>query len=70
MDDLATRPRAKISAAEMERRRNALRNADANNRLEGQFSSPASDKVFEAFVHGEIELHEVLPRIKALHNNI
>ncbi len=73
MDDLvSTRPtRSKaISAAEMERRRKALRQADASNRIEGQFRSPESSPIFEAFIHGEIEMDEILPRLKALHHHL
>jgi hypothetical protein len=66
MDDIGTRPKAKISAGEMERRRKALRQADAGSRLEGQFRSPASEPIFEAFIQGEIEMDEILPRLKAL----
>jgi hypothetical protein len=69
MDDIVTRPRAKISTAEMERRRMALRQADASNRIEGQFRSPESAPVFEAFIRGEIEFDEILPRLKALHHH-
>ncbi len=70
MNDIAIQPKTKISAAEMERRRKALRNVTANNRLEGQFSGPESNEIFEAFLHGDIELHEILPRIKALHHHL
>jgi hypothetical protein len=69
MDDIAIRPEARISAAEKERRLAALRQADASNRIEGQFRSPASDPIFEAFINGEIELDEILPRLKALHHH-
>jgi hypothetical protein len=54
----------------MERRRKALCVATADSRLEGQFSSPASNEVFEAFVRGDIDLKDILPRIKALHNQL
>jgi hypothetical protein len=57
--------RRKISATEMERRRKALRQADASNRLEDQYRSPAGTSVFEAFIHGEIEMDGVLPRLKS-----
>jgi len=73
MDDIvSTRPvRSKaISAAEMGRRRQALRQADASNRIEGLFRSRESAPIFEAFIHGDIELDEVLPRIKALHHHL
>ena len=69
MDDVIARPRAKISAAEMERRRKALHQADASNRIEGQFRSPGSAPIFEAFIHGDIEFDEIMPRLKALHHH-
>jgi hypothetical protein len=44
MSNLVLEPKpkakAKISAAEEERRREALRQADAHNRIEGKFPSP------------------------------
>jgi hypothetical protein len=67
MDDIATKPRVRISEAEKERRRKALRQADASNRIEGQYRSPQSAAVFEAFIEGEIEQDEILPRLRALH---
>ena len=73
MDDIvSTRPgRSKpISAAEMERRRQALRQADAGNRIEGQFRSPESGAIFEAFIRGDIEMDDILPRLKALHHHL
>lgn len=69
MDDIATKPKARISTAEIERRRKALRQADASNRIEGQFRSPRSEPIFEAFIQGDIELEDVLPRLKALHHH-
>ena len=56
-----------ISAIEMERRREALRYADAHNRIEGQFLDPESAAVFDAFVRGEIDKSEIRPRRNALH---
>ncbi len=56
-----------ISAEEMERRREAVRQADADNRIEGQFSSPQSAEIFEAFIRGDIDRSEILPRLHALH---
>jgi hypothetical protein len=71
MDDIINaRPIRKISDAEMERRRKALRQADASNRIEGQFRGPESAPIFEAFIHGEIEVDDILPRLKALHNHL
>jgi hypothetical protein len=62
-----TKPR--ISAEEMERRREALRQADASNRIEGVFRGPETDPIFEAFIRGEIEVEEINPRLKALRNH-
>jgi hypothetical protein len=60
------KPEAKISAEEMERRREALRQADASNRIEGLFRNPATTAIYEEFICGEIELHEIWPRVQAL----
>jgi hypothetical protein len=74
MDDItaAPAPKAKprITADEMARRREALRHADADSRIEGLFRSPESQSIFEAYVRGEIELQDILPRVKALHNQV
>ena len=58
----------KISAEEMERRREALRQADATNRIEDVYRSPDSAPIFDAFVRGEIEVEEIIPQLKALRN--
>jgi hypothetical protein len=60
-----TRP--KISAAEIERRREAVRQADADNRIEGQFSSPEGNEIFEAFIRGEIDQSEIRQHLNALY---
>jgi hypothetical protein len=43
-----------------------VRQADANNRIEGIFCSPESDQVFEAYIRGEIESDEIWARVQAL----
>lgn len=58
-------PRPQISAEEMARRREALRQADASNRIEGVFRSRASDPIYEAFIRGEIEVTDMVPLFKA-----
>jgi hypothetical protein len=63
--DLEVKPR--INAAEMERRRTAVRYAAAHNRIEGQFLDPEGAAIFEAYVRGEIEQSEIRPRLNALH---
>ena len=70
MNDLAVETEPKISAAEIERRREALRQADADNRIEGQFPSPEGTAIFEAFIRGDIERHEILPRLHAIYRHI
>jgi hypothetical protein len=49
----------------MERRRKALRSADAHNRIEGVFRGPETDDLFEAAVRGDIEVTEIVPLLKA-----
>ncbi len=48
MSDLAVevKPKSKITSEEMERRREALLQADAHNRIEGQYPSPESSAIF------------------------
>ncbi|MSP02820.1 MAG: hypothetical protein EXR07_17505 [Acetobacteraceae bacterium] len=65
MDDIVIRPTSKSSSAETERRRKFVRQADANNRIEGIYRDAASDAVFDAYVRGDIEATEVIPRLKA-----
>jgi hypothetical protein len=71
MDDITTkragRSKPRISAEEMAQRREALRRADAHNRIEGILPNPESEPIFEAFVRGEIEFDDILPRLNALH---
>ena len=43
-----------------------VRQADANNRLEGIFRDPATDVVVEAYVRGEIPATEMLPRMRTV----
>jgi hypothetical protein len=58
-----TKPR--LSAEEMTRRREAVSRADAHNRIEGIYRDPETDAIFEAFVRGDIEAAEIIPRLKA-----
>ena len=71
MSDLAVelkpRTKAKISAAEMQSRRVALRFAKAHSRLEGQYPSAEGAAIFDAFVSGDIDEADILPRLHALH---
>jgi hypothetical protein len=65
MDDIAPRATPKISAPEVERRRKIVRQADANNRLEGVYRDPATDEIFDAYVRGDIAATEMIPLLKA-----
>ena len=66
MNDLVARQKPKISAAEMQVRLEAVQQADANHRINGQFSSPEADAIFDAFITGDIEFSDLLPMIRAL----
>ncbi len=69
MSELAVdvKPKGKITSEEMQRRRDTLRQAKAHSRIEGQYPSPEAEAIFEAFVQGDIEQDEILPRLHALH---
>jgi hypothetical protein len=73
MDDIAptksrAKPKTRISTQEMARRREAVRWADTHNRIEGLARSPKTEPIYDAFVRGDIEFDEILPRLKALHH--
>lgn len=65
MDDVIVRPQATISAAEMERRRKIVRQADANNRIEGIFRGAETDAIVEAFIRGDIAVTDMVPLFAA-----
>ena len=60
------RSEVRMSAEETARRREAVRRADAHNRIEGLVPSAAATAVYEEFIRGEIELDEVWSHIKAM----
>ena len=64
--EIAGKAKPVISADEILRRREALRQADANNRIEGIVREPATDEIFEAHIRGEIDSSEMMARLKAL----
>jgi hypothetical protein len=66
MDDIAIKPGARISNAEMERRRKIVRQADADNRIEGVTRDPRTTPIFDAYIRGDIEVTEMVPRVKAM----
>jgi hypothetical protein len=59
-------PTSNISAPEIERRRKIVRQADANNRIEGVFRAPDTDAIVASFVRGDIEATEMARLLKAL----
>jgi hypothetical protein len=61
------RRKKKISAEESIVRIERLRRGDANNRIEGISSDLRSDAVFTAYINGEIEVTEIVPRLKLLY---
>lgn len=60
-------PAPAISAGEIERRREALGRAIANNRIEGIEPNPATAHLFEAHVRGEITLDDLMAGIRKAH---
>jgi Antitoxin VbhA len=69
VNDLAVEPKPRITAVEMEQRREAMRQAAAHNRIEGQFPTPEGTATFDAFIRGDIERHEILLRLNAIHRH-
>ncbi len=67
MDDLVQPTIVKLSAAEIDGRREAVSQAAANARLEGQFSSPESEAIFDRYVQGELEIGEVISLLRERH---
>jgi len=68
MDDIAADIKANggISPEEIARRREHVRVADADNRIEGICRDPESDAIFDAYRRGEIDATEIITRLKAL----
>ncbi len=62
--------KARISEAEQARRREAVEHADANNRIEGVYRTPESNEIFDAFIRGEIDAHELTPRLQLLQSKL
>jgi hypothetical protein len=68
MNEIApNRPTMKITAKDRQRRSEIVRQAEANNRIEGISSGPESKAVFESYVNGEIEVTDLVPRLKILY---
>jgi hypothetical protein len=58
--------RPALSPEEIQRRREAYRQALACERIEGIPHDPITDPIFEALIVGEIDFDEAIARIKAL----
>ena len=69
MDDVTspalTRPKRRLSTTEAELRRDVVRQADANNRLEGVYRGPETERIVEAFVRGDIEVTDMARLFRA-----
>ena len=66
MDEIVARRTPTITPAEIERRREIVRQADAQNQIEGIYRGPETEEIVEAFVRGEIEVTDMIGRFKAL----
>ena len=60
----STLEKARISDAEMEKRRRLVNSADHSNAMEGLKRDPATDHIFKAFIRGEIEATDIVPMLK------
>ncbi|WP_313606700.1 antitoxin VbhA family protein [Rhizobium sp.] len=56
----------KITREEQDRRAKLVRDAFRSNAQEGLKPNPACQPVFDAFIAGEIELSEMMPKVKAI----
>jgi hypothetical protein len=61
------RRKNKISRLESVLRIERVRRAEANNRIEGISSDTRSNSVFAAYIDGDIEVTEIVPRLKLLY---
>ena len=68
MNEIASKkPNMKISREEVQRRSESVRRGEANNRIEGISSGPESKAIFDSYVNGDIEVTDIVPRLKALY---
>ena len=65
MDDIATKPTAAIGPAEIARREEALRQADAISQIAAQGRNPSTDRILAEFTHGRTDSEGVIVRLKA-----
>jgi hypothetical protein len=62
------RRKAKISAKETLLRIEHVRRGDANNRIEGISSGPEANTIFADYISGNIEVTDIVPRLKLLYS--
>ena len=55
----STLEKARISDAEMKKRRRLVNSADHSNAMEGLKRDPATDHIFEAFIRGDIDADDI-----------
>ena len=60
--------KARISAKETQRRSEHVRRGDANNRIEGLSSEPEANTIFADYIKGNIDVTEIVPRLKLLYS--
>ena len=60
--------KAKISARETLLRIEHVRRGDANNRIEGISSEPEANTIFADYISGNIDVTEIVPRLKLLYS--
>ncbi|MGA1834201.1 hypothetical protein [Rhizobium wenxiniae] len=56
----------KITREEQDRRAKLVRDAFRSNAQEGLTPNPECQPVFDAFIAGEIELSEMMPKVKSI----
>lgn len=53
-----------VSPEEMERRRKIVEEVHHSNLLEGIKRNPDADSIYDAYIRGEIEVRDILPRVR------
>lgn len=57
----------RLSPEETERRRLIVRDVHHSNRIEGVAANPDVEHVFDAFIVGDIEADQIVPRLVRFH---
>ena len=69
VDAFLADPRPPISAEEMERRRRVICKAEHESLLESGARHPETDHIVDAYIRGEIEVSDLIPRLRAFQAN-